>query len=49
MLMGFILKVLCLWVLCVDKTGRTRVPIVAQWLMNPTSVHEDVSSIPGLA
>ena len=24
------------------------VPIVAQWLTNPTSIHEDMSSIPGL-
>ena len=25
------------------------VPTVAQWLMNPTSVHEDMGSTPGLA
>ena len=25
------------------------VPVVAQWVTNPTSIHEDVGSIPGLA
>ena len=24
-------------------------PVVAQWVKNPTSIHEDVGSIPGLA
>jgi len=23
--------------------------VVVQWVMNPTSIHEDVGSIPGLA
>ena len=26
----------------------TGVPVVAQWLTNPTSIHEVVGSIPGL-
>ena len=26
-----------------------RVPIVAQWVNNPNSIHEDAGSIPGLA
>ena len=29
--------------------GRPGVPVVTQWLTNPTSIHEDTGSIPGLA
>ena len=29
--------------------GLVGVPVVAQWLTNPTSIHEEVGSIPGLA
>ena len=29
--------------------GLSGVPVVAQWLTNPTSIHEDVTLIPGLA
>ena len=36
------------WRGCVKKNA-SRVPIVAQWLMNPTRNHEVVGSIPGLA
>ena len=32
---------------CVKKLEG--VPVVAQWLMNPTGVHEDTGLIPGLA
>ena len=31
------------------KIARSRVPIMEQWVKNPTSIHEDVGSIPGLA
>ena len=30
------------------KKSHLGVPIVAQWVTNPTSIHEDVSLIPGL-
>ena len=36
MLLSFVLKT------------RSGVPIVAQWLKNPISIHEDTGSIPGL-
>ena len=31
------------------KCLPTGVPFVVQWLTNPTNIHEDVVSIPGLA
>ena len=30
------------------KTSQLRVSIVAQWVKNPTSIHEDEGLIPGL-
>ena len=34
---------------CAVKQKLTGVPLVAQRLTNPTSIHEDTGSIPGLA
>ena len=33
----------------IDFKTKARVPVVAQWLTNPTRNHEVVGSIPGLA
>ena len=32
-----------------SKQKIFEVPVVAQWVKNPTSIHEDTGSIPGLA
>ena len=33
----------------ISKEGNVGVPVVAQWLTNPTCIHEDAGSIPGHA
>ena len=32
-----------------SKIGSAEIPIVAQWVKKPPSIHEDVGSTPGLA
>ena len=32
----------------VSRVEEVGVPIVGQWVKNPTSIHEDADSIPGL-
>ena len=34
---------------CTLKKHTLGVPVVAQWVTNPTSIHEDVGLIPGFA
>ena len=32
-----------------NSTKKIGVPVATQWLTNPTSIHEDTGSIPGVA
>ena len=36
--------------MCIKRTGGggETVPLVVQWIKNPTRIHEDAGSIPGL-
>ena len=37
------------WFRTTDRGAWFGVPLVTQWVKNPTSIHKDVGSIPGLA
>ena len=47
--MGKNITLLSVFVRITVRQQHQGVPVVAQQLMNPTSIHEDVGSIPGLA
>ena len=36
------------WAALWTRKGKSQVPVVAQWLRNPTSIHVDAGLIPGL-
>ena len=42
-------KQICSKIIRTLKTILIGFPVVAQWLMNPTGVHEDAGLTPGLA
>ena len=48
----FVLFLIIVWesiILSIEISVKIGVPIVTQRLMNPTSIHEDAGSVPGLA
>ena len=45
----FISTFICILDHILLKTGKRGVPVVVRGVKNPTSIHEDVGSIPGLA
>ena len=43
---GSIKQRLCFQAHCLKKPNNQGVPVVAQWVTNPTSIHEDAGLIP---